>query len=323
MEVLIGYCRPCKSYSILANDLKRMFDKNKINSWFVFRETIGYPVRSIDYLIIFDSCIEVALLPWLLKRLLAKKVVFWGDFEGTPYLSTVTKAFLNMNIVISASKFFKRCLNEIGVKVDYIIPRWINPERLQPYNEPLIYKPYFLWVAGVDTRQKPESRKGEKQLIKIWNKFMEKYDDIYLVAVSDFPFENYCKNIIRFNFGELDDHKLATLYRFALAYLHTSHCEGFGMPPLEAMYLKCPLVYLDTPAVNEFAVGLKVEVEPSIQVYSIHGGLYQYYKFDVDEYVKAMEETFKSNINDLIEKARRKSEEYIIDKVYRKLLEVL
>ena len=323
MEVLIGYCKPCKSYSVLANDLKQYFDKKGIPSWFIYRETIAYPTRSIDYLIIFDSYIEVALIPWLFKRLLARKFVFWGDFEGTPFLSPLSKTLMNMNTVICASNYVKECISKAGIKVDYVLPRWINPNRLKPRTVKIVDKPYFMWVAGVDARFKPESRKGEKTLTRIWNKFVEKHPDIYLLAVTNYPLEKYCKNIIRLQFGEIDNGDLATLYKYAIAYLHTSHSEGFGMPPLEAMYLGCPLIYLDTPAVNEFAVGLKVPVEFEREVYSIHGGKCPLYKVPIDEYVEAIEETLKGNVYDLVLKARKKSEEYIIDKVVNKLLEVL
>ena len=323
MKILIGYCPPCKSYQIISYDFKEYLDKHNIPNWFIYRSTLAYPIMPVDYMIIFDSYIAQALIQWLFKRYLAQKIVLWGDFEGTPNLDILSKGFMNQNITIFTSKYQEECFKSIGIYGKAIIPRAINPQRLKPTSNRLVNKKYFLWIAGVDTRQKPESRKGEQGLIKIWKKYVEKHPDEYLVAVTDYPLELHLKNVIRFNFGDLNDNDIATLYKYAKAYLYTSHCEGFGMPPLEAMYMKCPLIYLDTPAVNEFAVGLKVNTDFVRKIPSIHGGYYNYYKFNVDEYVNRMEMIENSYIWDIVSEAYKKSLNYTTDKIFDRLMEVL
>lgn len=42
--------------------------------------------------------------------------------------------------------------------------------------------------------------------------------------------------------GAIDDSELRSLYSGALAFVFPSLYEGFGLPPLEAMFLKCPVV---------------------------------------------------------------------------------
>lgn len=48
-----------------------------------------------------------------------------------------------------------------------------------------------------------------------------------------------------------DDHALATLYLKASALVYPSTYEGFGLPPIEAMSLKCPVVCSHTSSIPE------------------------------------------------------------------------
>jgi glycosyltransferase involved in cell wall biosynthesis len=58
-------------------------------------------------------------------------------------------------------------------------------------------------------------------------------------------------NIIRL--GYVSDDELFALYEKALCLVFPSHYEGFGLPPLEAMALGCPVVVSDTTAMREVA----------------------------------------------------------------------
>ncbi|VFU09318.1 conserved protein of unknown function [Methylocella tundrae] len=51
--------------------------------------------------------------------------------------------------------------------------------------------------------------------------------------------------------GYLSDAELSTLYREAIALIFPSIYEGFGIPPLEAMFHGCPVLAADIPAVRE------------------------------------------------------------------------
>lgn len=48
-----------------------------------------------------------------------------------------------------------------------------------------------------------------------------------------------------------DDNVLAALYKSALTLVYPSLYEGFGFPPLEAMYFDCPVVCSDTSSIPE------------------------------------------------------------------------
>lgn len=59
-----------------------------------------------------------------------------------------------------------------------------------------------------------------------------------------------------------DEVSLAELYRGALALLHPSLCEGFGLPLLEAMACGCPVVTSDRSAMPEVTGGAALLVDP-------------------------------------------------------------
>ena len=48
-----------------------------------------------------------------------------------------------------------------------------------------------------------------------------------------------------------DDSILAELYRNAAAFIYPSRYEGFGIPPLEAMFLRCPVICSNSSSIPE------------------------------------------------------------------------
>jgi glycosyltransferase involved in cell wall biosynthesis len=53
--------------------------------------------------------------------------------------------------------------------------------------------------------------------------------------------------------GYVSDAELRALYEHALALTYPSRYEGFGLPPLEAMYCGCPVIISDQPALVEIS----------------------------------------------------------------------
>jgi len=51
--------------------------------------------------------------------------------------------------------------------------------------------------------------------------------------------------------GYVSDGELVALYQKASLLLYPSHYEGFGLPPLEAMWLGCPVIAANTAALPE------------------------------------------------------------------------
>ena len=63
--------------------------------------------------------------------------------------------------------------------------------------------------------------------------------------------------------GYVDERQLAALYRHATALVYPSRYEGFGLPPLEAMALGCPVVTTRATSLPEVCGEAAVYVDPS------------------------------------------------------------
>jgi glycosyltransferase involved in cell wall biosynthesis len=62
--------------------------------------------------------------------------------------------------------------------------------------------------------------------------------------------------------GQSDD-DLATWYKHASALLYPSHYEGFGMPPLEAMLMGCPVICSNTSSLPEVVGDAGLLLDPN------------------------------------------------------------
>lgn len=101
--------------------------------------------------------------------------------------------------------------------------------------------PYFLYVGS------REERKNFPIVLKALSRSRQ-LTDMRLICVGP-PFSDEEKADIALNSLErrvtrekANDHQLAGLYEGALALLYPSRFEGFGMPLLEAMHHRCPVI---------------------------------------------------------------------------------
>jgi glycosyltransferase involved in cell wall biosynthesis len=119
------------------------------------------------------------------------------------------------------------------------------PERLKN-------KQYFLYVGNAYPHKNLEA------LIQAFNRIENESSNLNLILVGEKDYfyqrleaENKTDNIIFY--GKTSDKELASLYANALALVVPSLMEGFGLPVLEAMSLKCLVVASDIPAFKEIA----------------------------------------------------------------------
>lgn len=114
-------------------------------------------------------------------------------------------------------------------------------------------KDYILFVGTVDPR------KNLKTLMRAFREVREHYDLSLVIcgafgALSDdivsFPEElKIGKDVIFTNY--VDEGTLLHLYRSASLLVYPSFYEGFGIPPLDAMSCKVPVIVSDIPPLRE------------------------------------------------------------------------
>ena len=112
-------------------------------------------------------------------------------------------------------------------------------------------KPYFLYVGNFYPHKNVE---------KLVEAFARVKDDVQLVLVG--PEDFFSRNIhtairehnqkgrviLKHN---LSDKELVTHYAHALALVHPTQAEGFGLQLLEASYFECPIIASNIPIFNE------------------------------------------------------------------------
>ena len=142
--------------------------------------------------------------------------------------------------------------------------------RVRPDEDEVVKPPYFLVFGS----QAPH--KNVETVLKAAAAYENR--DIPLVIAGGSNgriFQNTdagdSEGIIRL--GRLSDEALVSLYQKATALLFPSLTEGFGIPPLEAMQLGCPVVASDGGAIPEVCGEAALYVSPR----------------DVEGWVKAMQ----------------------------------
>lgn len=107
-------------------------------------------------------------------------------------------------------------------------------------------QPYFLAVSSMDPR------KNFTRLIHAFES-MKEYK-LLIVGGKNRVYGNIDNDTTNKNIeflGRVSDKKLINLYMNAEAFVYPSLYEGFGIPPLEAMSLGCPVLVSDIPVLHE------------------------------------------------------------------------
>lgn len=151
-------------------------------------------------------------------------------------------------------------------------------------DRPSIMEKYSIsknFILAVGTLQ---PRKNYARLIEAFSLFVndsQKYTDVELVIIGKkgWLYEEILTSPKRYDIADrvkfldfVPDADLPAFYESALCYVTTSLYEGFGLPVLEAMAYKCPVVVSDVSSLPEIAGTAGVYIDPS-DVKSIEKGL--------------------------------------------------
>lgn len=171
-----------------------------------------------------------------------------------------------------------------------------------------LFENYLLFVG---------ERKGYKNFwnfIKAMVPLLNKYKDLKIVCTGN-PFSreeleqlNQIKLIDRVIQKSVSDSELASLYRYALAFVYPSIYEGFGIPILEAFQNDCPVCLSKASCFPEIAENAAVYFDPS----------------DLDSITEAVRKVLenKSLADDLRDAGRIRLKDFSIDLMVKNTCEV-
>lgn len=135
----------------------------------------------------------------------------------------------------------------------------LAPPVLPAPGRPLLAQPYFLMIGTI------EPRKNHTLLLQLWRRLVQTHGDRapHLVIVGRRGWE--CENVVDLlerceqlrgfvhERADCDDGELATWLGHARALLFPSFAEGYGLPLVEALLARTPVVASDLPAFREIA----------------------------------------------------------------------
>jgi len=327
-EVIILAPRPAVSQTKVASLMAKYFIERGHSVIVDDLLKILIPVRRTDLLIVIDAVFPYSVNRILQKRWLARRAIFSCDVEGVPLMNYGDVIRIcNVYDIIPASNFSAECIKKAGFRVDGMIYRAIDYDYYQSVNEDKVnefinkYGEYFLFIGALHAgAQIP--RKGMDILFEAWKTFNRDNKKCKLVVVTNhhpnaFNLE-VPDNVIIEKFGGFSEDDLKALYKGSLALVFPSRCEGFGLPPLEAMALGVPLIVSDAPAHNEFAVGIKLPAK-RVYEYTAWWGINQI-MHDVDSYqlACALETVYYEGYSkSIISLAKAKAMEFDYKTLYR------
>jgi glycosyltransferase involved in cell wall biosynthesis len=179
------------------------------------------------------------------------------------YRFVIARGMRDARAVITVSESVRREILErfpfmrgrkIAVTYEAVAPSVESAEGSAPRAE-AVAKPFLLYVGNA------YPHKNLERLLAAFASFRKRgFGDRELVLVGspDYFYDRLRHDTARLGldanvtfFGRATDAELAALYRRAEAYVFPSLCEGFGLPPLEAMANGLPVASSDAAAMPE------------------------------------------------------------------------
>ncbi len=192
-----------------------------------------------------------------------------------PRAKTATKRFLmrqsvqTCDQIIVPSQATKRDLvNILSVPPEkiHVVPHGVRRTGA-PFAQPLFAAPYFLAVGTV------EPRKNFSGLIRAYHLLCQRRQDVPDLVIAgrlgwmydetlELPEKLGVAERVKF-LQYVSEDTLATLYRDAVGFVYPSFYEGFGLPVIEAMQVKIPVVTSSAGALGELGGEFLWRVDPN------------------------------------------------------------
>ncbi len=190
----------------------------------------------------------------------------------------------------------------------------LQGQALQTLERRGITKPFFVYLGNF------RPHKNLPTLLKAFSDVRHRMSDIRLVLVGDVDAKgrnhdsrNLLKLLKQLNLqkdviltGRIpNDREVAAILSQAVALVHPSFHEGFGLTVLEAMSCGCPVIAAKTTSIPEVVGDDGLLVDPQ----------------SVEELARAMEEILQGGHPDLVQKGLSQAKKFSWEKTARKVLD--
>lgn len=188
--------------------------------------------------------------PWLYwLKYLGYKVVFWFAVKKAVKILVPSQFVKNELVKEYHLNSEKVVVTYEGVDNKITNPKSQIPNKLQILNKYEITKPYLLYVGSVYPHKNIERLIEAIKALEI-NLVIACSRGVFWERLRKKVQENRVENFVNLA-GFVPDEELSVLYREAEAFVFPTLSEGFGLPGLEAMANRCPVICSDIPVLRE------------------------------------------------------------------------
>lgn len=190
--------------------------------------------------------IDTTTLPqyqYQIKNMLYRFDIWWAAKRSRSIITPTS--FVKDDVV----RYYNLPAEKVHVIGEGVDDNLLNVDKSQQILD--LKKPYFMYVG------KSYAHKNVVTLINALEFLPDDYS-LYLVGEKQIFWDRIVEKVQNkdllnrvHHLGFLSDEELASVYKNAAAFASASYEEGFGLPPLEAMSLSCPLVLSDIPVHKE------------------------------------------------------------------------
>jgi glycosyltransferase involved in cell wall biosynthesis len=172
-----------------------------------------------------------------------------------PYDWLERRAVRRADLVLTLSESARTDIEHaFGLPPAKIRVTYLGSPPLDP--EPSPTEPYFLFVGGT------EKRKNLTAVLEAF-KTIEGFELRVVGANTVSPVHDARRDQSGVKWlGHVSEHELVELYRHATALVFPSRYEGFGLPVLEAMARRTPVIAANRSSIPEVARGAAILVDP-------------------------------------------------------------
>lgn len=252
----------------------------------------------------------------LSKYIPEKRIVYYATCEGFPLIDPgcMEREVAAQIKIVPVSRFVKMCLETVGLTVEEPVYHGIDMEQtatdqsFSKWIKASMKGPIVLCVSGNSERKGLDRFMvackivAERQRsLNPW--FILHSSDGYVkipTIMRDLELKNFWYTG---NFGMLDETKVNSLYSLCDVYVQPSHCEGFGLPMIEAYRFLKPVVAVDAEPYKEIVedkkTGRLIPVKGVEQMKYQDRFMFTMHIYSVEDMADAIEEILLSDPSDI------------------------